>query len=51
LLNDILDISKLEERKVEFETIAFSPASITADVMSHYGSQDRRKGAYLNFDA
>ncbi|HSV23329.1 MAG TPA: ATP-binding protein [Xanthobacteraceae bacterium] len=47
LLNDILDISKLEEQKVEFEAIAFSPASITADVMSIMGPKIEEKGLTL----
>ena len=47
LLNDILDISKLEEQKVEFETIAFSPASIAADVMSIMGPKIEEKGLTL----
>jgi two-component system, sensor histidine kinase and response regulator len=33
ILNDILDFSKIESRKLELETIAFSPAQVVADVL------------------
>src|SRR5262249_44309958 len=44
LLNDILDISKLEEQKIEFEAIPFSPAAIVDDVISIMCPRIEEKG-------
>jgi len=47
LLNRYSRYFKARRAKVEFETIAFSPASITADVMSIMGPKIEEKGLTL----
>ena len=47
LLNDILDISKLEAGKVEFETIPFAPAAIINEMISILRDQGHREGVAL----
>jgi signal transduction histidine kinase/DNA-binding NarL/FixJ family response regulator/HPt (histidine-containing phosphotransfer) domain-containing protein len=44
LLNDILDISKLEAGKVEFETIPFAPATVIKEVISILQTKATEKG-------
>jgi signal transduction histidine kinase/NO-binding membrane sensor protein with MHYT domain/DNA-binding NarL/FixJ family response regulator len=44
LLNDILDISKLEAGKVEFETIPFAPATVVKEVISILQTKAAEKG-------
>ncbi|MFK7970905.1 MAG: ATP-binding protein [Bacteroidia bacterium] len=48
LLNDILDLSKLEAGQVGLEAIAFSPEEVCRDVISMYEQQAKNKGLYLN---
>jgi signal transduction histidine kinase/ActR/RegA family two-component response regulator len=43
LLNDILDLSKVESGRLEFETIAFSPAQVADDVVDLMGTQAAEK--------
>jgi PAS domain S-box-containing protein len=47
LLNDILDVSKIEAGKLELETIDFAPRSLVEDTMILFGEQARRKGLRL----
>lgn len=47
LLNDILDLSKLEAEKVSLENIAFRPADIVTDVVEILGESARAKGIAL----
>jgi len=44
ILNDILDLSKLEAGRFEFETVDFSPAALVDAVVSIVGSSARTKG-------
>jgi signal transduction histidine kinase/ActR/RegA family two-component response regulator len=47
LLNDILDLSKLEAEKVSLETVSFRAAEIVADVAEILGESARAKGIAL----
>lgn len=47
LLNDILDLSKLEAEKVVLENISFHPTDLVADVMEILGESARAKGISL----
>jgi signal transduction histidine kinase/FixJ family two-component response regulator len=44
ILNDILDLSKLEAGRFEFETIDFSPAALVDAVASIIGTSAKNKG-------
>ncbi len=44
ILNDILDLSKLEAGRLEFETIDFSPAKLVDSVTSVIGTDAKNKG-------
>jgi signal transduction histidine kinase/DNA-binding response OmpR family regulator len=44
ILNDILDLSKLEAGRLEFETIDFSPTALVNAVASIIGSSAKNKG-------
>jgi two-component system, sensor histidine kinase len=44
ILNDILDLSKLEAGRFEFETIDFSPAALADAVTSIIGANAKNKG-------
>ena len=44
ILNDILDLSKLEAGRFEFETIDFSPAALADAVASIIGTSAKNKG-------
>jgi len=48
ILNDILDISKLEAGKVEIEHVALNPADISSDVTSLYSAAADEKGLSLS---
>jgi PAS domain S-box-containing protein len=47
ILNDLLDISKLETGKLEIETVAFAPGQMIADTVSLMTSNAREKGLDL----
>jgi signal transduction histidine kinase/DNA-binding NarL/FixJ family response regulator/HPt (histidine-containing phosphotransfer) domain-containing protein len=47
ILNDILDLSKLEAGRVQFESIAFSPRELADDLIGVLGPQARAKGSAL----
>jgi len=50
ILNDLLDISKLESGKLELETVAFAPRGLIDDTMKIMASTAREKGLELNVD-
>lgn len=50
ILNDLLDISKLENGKLEIEAVPFAPNQIVADTVSVMTSSARDKGLELNCD-
>ena len=50
VINDILDISKIEANKLEFEAIRFSPFELLADVEHIVGSQIRDKGLVFKLE-
>ncbi|MFL9828021.1 ATP-binding protein [Rhodoplanes sp. SY1] len=47
ILNDILDLSKLEAGRVQFESVAFSPRELADDVVGMLGPQARARGVSL----
>jgi len=47
ILNDILDLSKLEAGKVALESVAISPKQIVADVSSLFSAKAEEKGLVL----
>ncbi len=47
LLNDILDISKIEAGQLDLESVPFSPGSVASEVMEILGPQARAKGLAL----
>ena len=47
IINDILDLSKIEAGKLEIERLAFSPAQLVADVMSIMHARAVSKGLPL----
>jgi PAS domain S-box-containing protein len=50
ILNDILDISKIEAGQVELESMDFSLISIFDNIQSFIGEQARNKGLVINID-
>jgi len=50
ILNDLLDISKLETGKLEIETVAFAPGQMIADAVSMMTTNARAKGLELACD-
>lgn len=51
LLNDILDLSRIESGRMEFEEIDFSPVRVGADVAELFRSRAQAKGLALLFEA
>jgi len=49
LLNDILDLSKVEAGKIELEHIAFDPSQVINDVAFLFSDQAQRKNLTLEF--
>lgn len=50
LVNDLLDIAKIEARNVEFEAIAFSPSDVVREVVSMMDVHARDKGLVITGD-
>jgi len=50
ILNDLLDISKLETGKLEIENIPFAPSQVVADTISVMTSGARAKGLELTYE-
>ena len=50
ILNDILDLSKLEAGRLEFETIDFSPVALAEAVTSIIGAGAKHKGLAVNVE-
>ena len=49
LLNDILDLSKVESGKIEFETIDFSPAEVGEEVVALFSTRAAAKALPIYF--
>jgi signal transduction histidine kinase/DNA-binding response OmpR family regulator/HPt (histidine-containing phosphotransfer) domain-containing protein len=50
ILNDILDFSKIESRKLELESIPFSPADVVSDALKPLALRADQKGLELIID-
>ena len=48
ILNDILDYSKLDAGRLTFESVPFSPASLTQEAVSFHGPAAMAKGLTIN---
>jgi signal transduction histidine kinase len=51
IINDILDISKIEAGQMELENTRFAPGEVVRDVVALYGENARGKGITLTLDA
>src|SRR6185503_10842828 len=51
LLNDILDLSRVESGKLEFEAIAFSPGEVTEEVAALFATRASLKDLPVRFEA
>lgn len=49
ILNDILDLSKIEANRMELEPLPFAPRQLLATVLTPYQLQARRKGLSLDY--
>ena len=49
LINDILDLSKIESGQFDVETLDVDPLAVAADVLSTVRPQAREKGLHLSF--
>ncbi len=50
IINDILDLSKIEAQKISVEKLRCSPADMLRDVVSIVGARAAAKGLYLEID-
>ncbi len=50
LINDVLDLSKIEAGKLEIEENDFSPASMISDIVEMFLHQCRKKNVQLHYD-
>jgi signal transduction histidine kinase/ActR/RegA family two-component response regulator len=50
IINDILDLSKIEAGKIELEQIAFSPVLVAREVTGLLAAGARKKGVRLEFE-
>jgi len=48
LINDLLDISRIEDNRIEFENVTFDPANILSDIKLMFAQGIERKGVYFN---
>jgi signal transduction histidine kinase/ActR/RegA family two-component response regulator len=51
ILNDILDLSKIESRKIVIEPVRFEPAPLVAQVCALFLPQARKKGITIDMDS
>jgi PAS domain S-box-containing protein len=51
LINDILDLSKIEAGRLEVERVAFAPHLLIQEVIGVLGVKAREKGLWLRFEA
>jgi two-component system, sensor histidine kinase len=51
LLNDLLDLAKLDARKLRLDSAAFDPSRLLSELAVLYGPQARDKGLMLIWDA
>ncbi|GGL29647.1 ATP-binding protein [Caulobacter rhizosphaerae] len=51
LLNDMLDMAKIEAGKIQLETVAFDPEALGQDACGAFGAIAAEKGLALSFEA
>jgi signal transduction histidine kinase/CheY-like chemotaxis protein len=51
LLNDILDLSRVESGKLEFEELDFSPAEVAEEVSALFSTEARLKGLPVSYQS
>ncbi|ESQ81271.1 response regulator [Asticcacaulis sp. YBE204] len=50
LINDLLDISRIEDNRIELETVAFRPSDVLADLKMMFAQDIERKGLAFGLD-
>ncbi len=51
IINDILDLSKIEAGKIELEKLAFSPEAVAREIVGLLAASARKKGVRLEIEA